>query len=150
MNKTILKNYHSYHVPSQSHRTTRPRNAVFISAANSIKHELFNCIGAIMVQRFGDVFFNPDINKAIEDLVFDINLAGGTPLKEKNIFISEAVPNNRPNRRIDLVNINTLDEFEFENIHTIKKEGAVTIYIWNVLTVKKSYLKKITEIYIKR
>lgn len=129
MKKQSIQNWHKYHVPGQSHHTTRPRNAVFVSAANSIEHETFKFLGAIMVQRFGDVLINETIKEKVAELIFQIRFRGGEELKEKNEFITEAVPNDRPKRRVDLVNLTTLDEIEFETDHKIMKNGAITIFI---------------------
>lgn len=43
---TILmqtKTWHSYHVPGMGNYTTRPKNAIFLSPANSEEHEMEKC-----------------------------------------------------------------------------------------------------------
>ena len=127
MNQTTLQNWRSYHVPSRSHVTTRPRNAVFISKANSIKHELSKCVGALQVQRFGEVRFDEDLNILINKLV--ARMKALCYVEESCDFITEAVPNERSNRRVDLVNLNNRQEIEFETDHKVCKEGAQTILI---------------------
>lgn len=128
--KEVNLNQRKFHTPGQSHLRPRPKNAVFISAGISIKHELSKCVGAIMIQRVGDIknMSSGDlINTWIENISDEINEMA--LLKEPNVFLTEACPNDRPKRRIDLVNVTTMDEFEFETDHKIKKDGAVTIYI---------------------
>jgi hypothetical protein len=127
LNKEINKNYRSYHIPGQANHQSVKKNVIFISRANSIKHELSKCLGSIMIHKFGDVKFNRTILEAIKTIEYEI--------KQFNMpenpcdFITEACPNDRKDRRIDLVNIHHKDEFEFETDHTIKKEGAITIKI---------------------
>lgn len=125
----IIKNWRSFHAPGCSHLRHRAKNAIYISSSNSIKHELAKCIGAIMVQRYGNVKFDSTVKTAFDDLCFAIQSVLGPELSEPNFFLTEAVPNDRPKRRLDLVNINTLDEFEFETNLKEHKKGAVTIYI---------------------
>ena len=106
----------------------RPKNAVFISSANSFKHELAKTIGALMLQRYGDIKFDEELVKRISDIGYYITteLMNEFP-KSNEPFITEAQYNK--NRRIDLVRLRDNQHFEFETDHTIKKEGAFTFYI---------------------
>ena len=40
---TQTKVWHSYHVPGMGNYTTRPKNAIFLSPANSLEHEMAKC-----------------------------------------------------------------------------------------------------------
>jgi hypothetical protein len=98
----IKENWHKYHVPGMPNYTTLKRNAIFISVANSLKHEL----------------------KKLE-VCYELKSLG----KE---FLTEAEKNTKkgePRRRVDVVDLVTGDEIEIETNHKIKKEGAITIYI---------------------
>jgi hypothetical protein len=44
-------------------------------------------------------------------------------------FITEAVPNDRPSRRIDFVSLTEDVEYEFETNPKVKKNGAETVYV---------------------
>ena len=49
---------------------------------------------------------------------------------EKDIhFITEAVPNKSPKRRIDIVNLKTNDWIEIENTGKIKKDANITHFL---------------------
>lgn len=47
INKELLlkrkETWHKYHVPGKGNYTTRPINAIFLSPANSLKHEMEKC-----------------------------------------------------------------------------------------------------------
>ena len=49
--------------------------------------------------------------------------------KKRKYNSFKRITNDRLDRRVDLINLETCDEFEFETDHKIKKEGAVTIRI---------------------
>jgi len=91
--------WHSYHIPSMPHYMRRPKNAIYINPSNSLKHEI----------------------KKME-ICYEFRQAGID-------FITEAVPNDRDNRRVDIVNLKTGDEIEIETNPKINKEGALTIHI---------------------
>jgi hypothetical protein len=122
------KNYHSYHIPGQPAHQTLKKNAVFISTHCTVKHELAKSLAAIMIKNFGDVYFNPNIIKAINEIDKEIKNLKMT--KNECNFITEAVPNKDKTRRIDLVNITTGDMFEFETNKKVNKGSDVTtIYL---------------------
>ena len=53
-------------------------------------------------------------------------------LEKKGHFITEAVPLDRPNRRVDVVDLSVIypdGEIEVETNHKIRKKGARTIYV---------------------
>jgi len=121
------KIYHSYHIPKQSHLYTLKKNAIFISNANTVKHELSKCVGAIMLKKYGDIKFTKQIIHLIRNIDYEIDQLN--LVSNPSNFITEACPNKEPNRRVDLVNIATDDRFEFETSTKIKKENCITIYI---------------------
>jgi len=121
------KIYHSYHIPGRPHYNTLKKNAIFVSNANSVRHELSKCIGAIMIKKFGDVKFTKEIIKLIR--IIDCEIGKLNLVVNSSNFITEAVPNNEGGRRVDLVCVNTDDRYEFETDHKIKKDNAITIYI---------------------
>lgn len=99
----IKENYNKYHIPGMTNIHRIKRNAVFISTANSLKHEL----------------------KKLE-ICYELKKAG----KE---FITEAEKNSRKGeakRRVDIVDLVTGDIIEVETNKRIKKKDATfTIYI---------------------
>lgn len=99
MKKTEIENYKKYHTPGCQNYIKRPKNAIFISPANSIEHEL---------------------TKAL--ICYDIK-------KQGHIFITEAVPNNRKSRRIDIVDLTNGEEIEIETNKRVFKVGSKTYYI---------------------
>ncbi len=105
----------------------RPKNAVFLSTANSIKHELSKTIGALMLQRYGDIKFDEELVDAISHVSEMIEDKMKEFPKSNEPFITEAQLDK--SRRIDLVRLRDNQHFEFETNHTIKKEGAFTFYI---------------------
>ena len=108
----------------------RPKNAMFLSAANSIKHELAKTIGALMLQRYGDLDFSLKLKKLIWEVQKEIQESMKNFPKSNEPYISEAVPTGNKNRRIDLVRLRDMQHFEFETDHNlVKKEGAFTVYI---------------------
>lgn len=91
-----------YHTQGCPNFVKRAKNAIFISASNSLPHE----------------------TKKLE-ICYELRKLGIN-------FITEAVRNVKEDgkeRRVDIVNINTGEEIEIETDHKIKKEGATTIYI---------------------
>jgi len=127
------KHWDMYHPPSLSARHRVKKNVVFISNANTVRHELHKCIGALMYRRFGDIKTNAIINAAVRAIEDEI-LAFGF-VKNPSHFISECTPNSEPERRVDLVGLKENFRFEWENDHKIeKKEGTdgsktITFYI---------------------
>ena len=80
-----------------------------------------------MLHKYGDLKVTDRMKEAVNIIQEEIKKIGF----EKNVtpFWTEAVPNDRPHRRIDLVNGFNCDEYEFETDHTIQKEGSITIHI---------------------
>lgn len=102
LNKIEMGNYRHYHTPSCGNLNSVKLDAIFISTANSYKHEL---------KKF--------------EICWEIKEQG-------QHFLTEAEKNRKkgdPVRRVDIVNLSNGDEIEIETNHKIKKEGALTIYI---------------------
>jgi len=125
--KRAIATIKKYHTPGCGNYIRRAKNAIFISRHNSIRHELGKCLGAIMVSRFGDLKFNQFIIDALIDIEYQVNSFGFT--HNHHDFISEAVPNDRKERRVDLVDLVNSDEIEFETSKAISKKDCVTIRI---------------------
>lgn len=122
------KIYNSYKpTPGAAPIHTCKKNVVYISNNITVKHELAKCIGAIMIKRFGDVKFSGKLIRLINEINDEIS--DSNMVFNSTNFITEAVPNLNIHRRIDLVNLGTGDEFEFETDHSVSKDGAITIYI---------------------
>jgi hypothetical protein len=117
-----------YHIPGCSKTLHRPKNAIFISEKNSIQHELSKCIGAIQIQRFGDLKWDNRLKWLVNKISEVIDSNG--LIRNPSDFITEAVPNDEENRRVDLVNLSTGDRIEFEKDHSINKgKDCITIYL---------------------
>jgi len=103
--RAIKDNYNKYHPPGGSNFQTLKRNAIFISAANSLKHEM----------------------KKLE-ICYELKSIG-IP------FLTEAEKNKKKGdtiRRVDIVNLVTGEEIEIETNHKINKfknKEGTTIYI---------------------
>ncbi len=100
--KRVRDNYLKYHVPGLSNIHRIKKNCIFISTANSLKHELKKLEVCYELKTLGCEFLTE---------------------AEKNLKKGE------PKRRVDVVNLSNGEEIEIETKHSVKKEGATTIYI---------------------
>lgn len=125
--ENINRNHRSYHVPGCSSAHHPKKNAISTSRHNTIKHELWKAIGVIMLQRYGDLMATDKMKAAVDTIQEEILDIGFT--EDPTDYWTEAVPNDAPNRRVDLVNGKNDDRFEFETDHSIRKENAITIHI---------------------
>jgi len=110
------------------HHNTVKRNAIFLSKANSVKHELSKCIGSIMLNRWGDLKFSEHIVKNVNYLanIIELNMSGFPNRKAE--FITEAC-SNEEDRIIDLIRLEDNQRFEFETDNSVKKKNCITIYL---------------------
>lgn len=134
MNKKTQKleaeqNRKKYKIPGGANYQLRTRNAIHISPSNSLRHELIKCIAAYQLRKFGEVKIGIDIIDTVRVLDKEFRVLTEDWLKQKVDFITEAVPKQEPDRRVDLVRLQDDTRFEFETNPKIKKEGAITIYI---------------------
>jgi hypothetical protein len=123
----------SYHIPGCPNYMRRPKNAIYLNPGSTLRHEMSKALGAYMLQKWGDIQYSKTISNYLKLLEEEVNmLFSGNP-KEKADFITEAVPNNQKDRRIDLVRLKDDVRFEFETNHKIKKtdpeKTVVTIHI---------------------
>lgn len=132
MNKQEIiseKNRRLYLSPAKSKTILRPKNAVFISSANSLRHELAKTIGSYMLRKYGDI----KLSVWLVHLLKEIELETETMMSEFPIqsedFITEAVPIQDKKRRIDLVRLRDNQWYEFETDKKIKKKYSYTFYI---------------------
>lgn len=127
MNPTTIKNHRKYKIPNCTQTQHRPINAVYLNAGNDVNHELAKALGAYMIRRYNELRFTEKTKKLLKQLKEQVEKdMEGFPL-QKGEFITEAIPIDRPKRRIDLVMLNPKNEIEFENDKKIRKEGAITI-----------------------
>ncbi len=68
-----------------------------------------------------------DVKTTKEHKLAILGLATRAVYKDEH-FVTEAVPNDRPKRRVDFVNLTKDEEFEVETNRRVKKDGATTIY----------------------
>lgn len=129
MSKTeelIEKNRRKYLTPGTV-SLLRPKNAVFISAANKLNHEISKTIGAYSLRKVGDIpQFSLKLINLLHEIEEEFNKLIKDFSKDSEDFISEATIGSR---QIDLVRLRDVQHFEFETDHIIKKEGAFTFYI---------------------
>jgi len=130
--KTKLKirhNYNQYHVPCCPRTHKLKKNAIFISTTNSVKHEMAKALACYMIKKWGEVKFSLEAIALLN--LLDIRMAEDFEGWKENPsdFITEAVKCSDSSRRVDVVNLNTGDEIEIETKKSVKKDGAVSIYI---------------------
>jgi len=118
-----------YHTPGCSNIIKRAKNAVFFNNNNSVRHELAKAVSSLMLGRYGDIKFSPELKKQLRIFANTISFEMSGFKKNKTNFITEAVPNKEKDRRIDLVNIDNNTRYEFETNKKIKKDNCVTIYL---------------------
>lgn len=124
-----IENWKKYHIPAHSEIYRIKRNAIFINNHNTIHHELFKSLAAIVIHRFGDIKITKDLIESVKSLSKLIELIMKDFEKDHVSFITECVPNEDPDRRIDLVNLKSNTRYEFERDVKNKKEDCVTINI---------------------
>lgn len=121
-----------YHVPGCRDYQHRKRNVIFFGSG-SIKHEMAKALGGLMLSRWGDVKFSPEVVKKLQELQVAVNSAMLDFPSNKTEYITECVPNANPKRRVDLLCLDNNVRFEFETDHKIEKDkgdpNTITIYI---------------------
>jgi hypothetical protein len=130
MKSDVLINNRKYHVQGCSLNNRPKINAVTFSNNETIRHVLGKTLAAYLIHKYGDIKIEEEVMLLIrridslveEDLMKDF-------VRDPHEFITEAVPNDNPKRRIDIVDLNTDTHIEIETDHSIKKEGAITIKI---------------------
>lgn len=118
-----------YHIPGMPTHCKRAKNAIYLNAGSRANHEIGKAVAAYQLIKFGEVRFTSEIINALKLLEGEITRAMKGFPKQKSDFITEAVPNQETDRRVDLVDVTRGDRYELENDHSIKKENAITIYI---------------------
>ena len=123
-----MNKFYTRYSPNRNNRLMNcKRNVIHVNNHDSLKHELSKCVGAIMLHRWGDVKFDWKVNDIISALCGAINMNFDGWVENHTDFLTEAWKSK--DRRVDLVDLCTGNEFEFECDHKISKEGATTIYI---------------------
>jgi len=118
-----------YHTPGCAQFIKRAKNAVFFNNNNSVRHELAKAVGALMLGRYGDIKFSQELIDQLRIFANRISFETAGFKKNKTNFVTEAVPNKEPDRRIDLVNVDDNARYEFETNKKVKKKNCVTIYV---------------------
>ncbi len=98
MKKKEVEVWKKYHIPGSPAYVRRPKDCIYISTANSLIHEIAKTIIAYEIKKQG------------------------------RHFITEAVPNDRQNRRIDVVDLEGT-EIEIETNLQVFKIGSKTYYV---------------------
>ena len=121
--------YNKYHPPGGSKLQTVKLNAVFVSCHNTVRHELSKALGGIMLNKWGDVRFTPEIIKGLRVLSDLVEFEFKDWSKNKVNFITEAVPTSDSKRRVDLVKLDDNTRIEFETSKQVLKDDSLTIFI---------------------
>ena len=131
LNKAEEENYKSYHIPGCPAYQRRTKSSVYFNAGSTVKHEMAKALGALMLQKWGDVKFNESTLKALNALADAVNVSFKDHPKTKKNFLTEVVPNKEPDRRVDLVSLEDDYRYEFETkagvIKDFKREKTITI-----------------------
>lgn len=130
LNKAEEATYRKYHIPGCENFQRRAKNTVCFSAINTVRHEIAKAIGGLMLQKWGDIKFTPEINEALEKLAKATEHSFRGWPKQKKAFITEVVPNDNRERRVDLVRLedNTRYEFVLSSCPPgAKEEGCIII-----------------------
>ena len=131
-------NRNKYTIPGGAAYQLRSKNALYVSPANTPKHELSKCIIGYMLRKKGDFKFSDKLINLISEVDKEIKKIMKPFPKGRVDFISEAVPKTatlkekgvaKKDRRVDLVNLETNDWIEIETNKKTKKEESITIYI---------------------
>ena len=129
----VRKNFNSYMPPGGHPFQTVKRNVVFISSANSLRHEIAKLIVSYMIHKYGDVKWNKYISESLKYIESSMELLMKDFPKVKTDFLTEAVPTSNRDRRVDVVNLSTNDRFEIETSKLACKQDedayVTTIYI---------------------
>ena len=131
LNKAEEETHRQYHIPGCPNYQRRTKSSVYFNAGSTVKHEMAKALGALMLQKWGDVKFNEPTLKALNDLANAVNVSFKDYEKCKKNFLTEVVPNKEPDRRVDLVSLDDDYRYEFETDHKIqkdfKREKTITI-----------------------
>ena len=92
----------------------RPKNAVFVSKHETLRHFLGKCLGAYQAHKWGDVKVSEEMISILKLLESVTNFSfQGWDTKDGKEFVTEAVHKDVPKRRVDLVILpETIIEFE--------------------------------------
>ena len=128
MDKEIYKKrqetYKKYHIPGCSAYYRRPKNAIYISPANSLKHELAKAKVCYYIRKYGLDIPNGEV-VTLDDLE---NYKSNKP----QMFITEAVAKN--GKKPDVVILDTGQEIEIETdkrrAKRFENTESVVIRMW--------------------
>src|SRR3990167_9354913 len=102
-----------YHVPGMQNFCHRKRNCIFFGH-ESTKHILAKCIGAMQLNKYSDVKFTLEMMELLNKLSESIDEATKDFVKNPADYLCEVVPNSEPNRRVDLLCLDTGQRYAFE------------------------------------
>ena len=132
LGKSIVRedNWKSYHVPGMPVYTKLKRNAVFQAANITFKHEITKSLICHMLGKHGDFKITDKMKELIVALHDECVKEFKDWPKQKAEFITEACPNDQPNRRVDVVKLDDDTKIEIETNHKINKgDDCITVYI---------------------
>ena len=127
--RTSEDNRKKYTIPSGANFQYRSKNAIYISPNNTIKHEMAKCVGAYMLRKWGDIRWSDEVNEQLSMLQKTILKEMKEFSIQRQDFITEAVPKDDKNRRVDLVGLKDRTHYEWETNKKVKKENAITFYL---------------------
>lgn len=118
-----------YHKQGCTKNSPCVKNAVFFGRNETFNHALAKSIGALMLLKYGDLKFNQIIINNLNVLCESIDVFVKSMPFQKEDFITEAVPNNVKNRRIDLVRLRDDVWYEFvkTNLPNIEDEKNTVV-----------------------
>lgn len=123
LSKEEEENNRKYHVPGMPNFARRTKNTIVYAANNTTLHELSKALGGLMLHKWGDVKFTEAVKKKLKELSISVDQAYQNSPKVRKAYITEAVPNNQPTRRVDLVRLEDDYRYEFEvSNHKNKKD----------------------------
>jgi len=142
MNKRELvlkrrKTWFKYHIPSMSNLHRIKKNAVFLSSANKVSHELGKALTAFLINKYGQADMNYSIAKQLLSVEREVTELTKDWEINPGEFITEAERNlkkGNPRVRRDVVCLDTEEIYELETDKTRAKRHGKDV---NVLKLFK-------------
>jgi len=107
-------NRKKYKVPGGNSYMLRSKNAIFISSANTLKHEMMKLVIAYSLRKWGDFKITDEVRESLEDLQYRVELAMKDFSGGKKSFITECQSKEFPDKRRDMVILDTGQVVEIE------------------------------------
>ena len=123
----IDQNRRKYMIPSGAAYQQPTKNVIYISSANSVRHELAKALGGYMLNKWGDIKFDASIVMWLKQLDRHVEALMSEMSRVKESFITEAVPKSDRDRRIDLVRLSDEQWIEYETQLKVEKKNCFTV-----------------------